>query len=197
MNLLNRLLALMLILLLLALGLVLMLFPREALLWTRLTIEAVDRTFTPVTQATLVVAGLGIALVAVILLLLELTPRRPAAVRLLQVSSGEARLTTDAIAQRIKRELETLPEILRVTPQVHSRGKSVDLRLAIETDPEADVGPAVERACQLAREVAETRMGVRVNRVWASVTQGTATKLRPAAPAEPGPPANVASGEVR
>lgn len=116
--------------------------------------------------------------------------------RLLQVSSGEARLTTDAIAQRIKRELEALPDILRVTPQVHSRGKSVDLRLAIETDPEADVGPAVERACQLAREVAETRMGVRVNRVWASVAQGAATKVRPATP-EPGPPANIASGEVQ
>ncbi len=197
MSLLNRLLALALILLLLALGLALMLFPREALLWTRLTIEAVERTFTPVTQAILIVAGLGLALLAVILLLLELTPRRPAAVRLLQVSSGEARLTTDAIAQRIKRELETLPEILRVTPQVHSRGKSVDLRLAIETDPEADVGPAVERACQLAREVTENRMGVRVNRVWASVSQGTATKLRPATPPEPEPPANVASGEVR
>jgi hypothetical protein len=197
MNFLNRLLALVLILLLLALGLVLMLFPREVLQWTRLTIEAVERAFTPVTQATLIVAGLGLALLAVILLLLELTPRRPAAVRLLQVSSGEARLTTDAIAQRIKRELEALPDILRVTPQVHSRGKSVDLRLAIETDSEADVGPAVERACQLAREVAETRMGVRVNRVWASVAQGAATKVRLATPSEPGPPANVASDEVR
>jgi hypothetical protein len=196
MNVLNRILALVLILLVGAAGVVLMVFPREALRWALTTLTAVEHEFTPIVHASLIVIGLALALLAVILLLLELTPRRPAAVRLLQVSSGEARLTTDAIAQRIKRELETLPEVLRVQPQVHSRGKSVDLRLAIETDPDADVGPVVERACQLAREVAESRLGVRVNRVWASVTQGAATKLRLSPPPEPAPPANAASGEA-
>ena len=185
MHILNRILALVFLVLLVVVGLVLMLFPRELVVGTRILASGLESSFTPLAQAAFVVAGLALALLAIILLLLGLSPRRPASVRLLQVNSGEARLTTDAIAQRIKRELETLPDILWVQPRVVSRGTSIDLRLGIEADSDADVGPVAERACQLAREIAETRMGVRVRKVQAAVTQGSAPQgqARPAVPA--------------
>jgi hypothetical protein len=190
MHILNRILALLFLLLVVVLGILLMLFPREVLAWTRMTATGLERSFTPLTQAVFVVAGLALALIAIILLLLGLSPRRPATVRLLQVNSGDARLTTDAIAQRIKHELETLPDVQWVQPRVYSRGASIDLHLGIEADPDADVGPIAERACQLAREIAETRMGVRVNKVRAAVShgaphEGQAMRPAPAAVSRP------------
>lgn len=110
----------------------------------------------------LMVALLAGAFVVALLLLLmaELIPRTPATVRLPQVQGGVALLTTDSISQRIKHDVELLAQIREARPSVVSRGKTVDVRLELLTDPESNVASKTEEVCQVVRKAIEEGMGV-------------------------------------
>jgi len=111
----------------------------------------------------------GGALLAVVLfvvcgLLLWLELRRPRgkAVRVRQVSGEEAKVTTDSIAQRLTFNIDQLPEVISVKPKITAKGKGVHVRLNVETGPEIDVPAKTEEISQVAREVIEERMGLKL-----------------------------------
>lgn len=102
---------------------------------------------------------------SLLLLMAELIPRSPAAVRLPQVRGGVALLSTDAIAQRIKHDVERLAQIREARPTVTSRGRTVDVRLELLADPESNVAARSEEACQVVRKAIEEGMGVGIGKL--------------------------------
>ncbi len=102
---------------------------------------------------------------SLLLLMAELIPQRPRAVRLPQVRGGVAILSTDAIAQRIKHDVERLAQIREARPTVTSRGKTVDVHLELLTDPESNVAARSEEACQVVRKAIEEGMGVGIGKL--------------------------------
>lgn len=102
---------------------------------------------------------------SLLLLMAELIPQRPQTVRLPQAHGGVALLSTDAIAQRIKHDVERLAQIREARPVVTSRGKTVDVHLELLTDPESNVTARSEEACQVVRKAIEEGMGVGIGKL--------------------------------
>jgi len=109
-----------------------------------------------------VVVGVVFGLISLALLLLELSPRRSSTVELTQVTGGKGMLTTEAIVQRVKRDVEAVAQVQQAKPEVISRGKSIDIRLELHTDPDAEVSSKTEEVIGVVRDSVERGMGVRL-----------------------------------
>jgi len=123
-----------------------------------------ERYNTIYTRLMFTVIGFVFILVALLLLVAELAPSGVPAVRLSQVAGGTALLTTDAIVQRLKYEVEHLEQVGEVKPEVKSRGKVVSIRLDLRTAPQADIVKKTEEVFGVVREVIE-EMGVSLYRL--------------------------------
>lgn len=97
-----------------------------------------------------------------LLLWLELRRPRGKAVRVRKVSGEEAKVTTDSIAQRLTFNIDQLSEVISVKPKITAKGKGVHVRLNVETGPEIDVPAKTEEISQVAKEVIEERMGLKL-----------------------------------
>jgi len=97
-----------------------------------------------------------------LLLWLELRRPRGKAVKVREVSGEEAQVTTDSIAQRLAFNVDQLSEVISVKPKITAKGKGVHVRLNVETGPEIDVPAKTEEISQVAREVIEERMGLKL-----------------------------------
>ena len=97
-----------------------------------------------------------------LLLWLELRRPRAKAVRIKKVSGDEAKVTTDSIAQRLTYNIDQLAEIISVKPKITAKGKGVHVQLNVETGPEIDVPAKTEEISQVAREVIEEMMGLKL-----------------------------------
>ena len=108
-------------------------------------------------------------LVALLLLLYELTPPKTADIPLPHVAGGEATLAADAIIQRIKHEAEALPQVRETKPTVVARGKAVDVHLDVLADPDIEVAPATEEIIRVVRENVKNKIGIDLRRVTVRV----------------------------
>lgn len=150
-----------------------------------------------------VVSGVVILIICFVLLWLELRSPGPRSVRIVQVEGGEAEMTTDAVSQRLAHNIDQLPEIIRVMPRVQPRKETVNVTLDVETGPDVHVPQKTQEIIQVAREVVEQRMGLKLGKVRVNIKHGPYGKgQRPAArPApEPGPAgaaAQAAGGSER
>jgi hypothetical protein len=117
-------------------------------------------------QIRLILVGTLLAVLTFIvcglLLWLELRRPRAKAVKIKKVSGDEAKVTTDSIAQRLTFNIDQLAEIISVKPKITAKGKGVHVRLNVETGPEIDVPAKTEEISQVAREVIEERMGLKL-----------------------------------
>jgi hypothetical protein len=133
--------------------------------------------------------SMGVVIVAVIfgllafaLLLLEISPRRRSAVQITQVQGGTGLLTTEAIVQRLKRDVEVIPQVQQVKPEVTSRGKSVDIHADLQTDPAVDVAPKTEEVIGVIRSIVEKGMGVKLRNLQVNIRHGRHPAGRPSTP---------------
>lgn len=110
--------------------------------------------------------GAAIAIVAgVLILVLEIPKGSSSTVRLKKVNGGEGVLSVGAVAQRVQHDVELLEGMRRAKPQVTSRGKQVDIRLDLTTDPYVEAADKTQEVCQVVRDNVEGQMGVRVRRI--------------------------------
>jgi hypothetical protein len=146
----------------------LVMVPARADIVTITVQEALSRLITSGGQNQLlfVVVGISLAILTFIVcgLLLWLEVRRPRgkAVRVRKVSGDEARVTTDSIARRLEYNIDQLAEVVSVKPKITAKGSGVHVRLNVETGPEIDVPAKTEEISQVAREVIEERMGLKL-----------------------------------
>lgn len=123
------------------------------------------------------VAGGGIlGLVCLALLILEFSPQRRRLVQLAQVGGGVGMLTVDAVAQRVRHDVEALDQVKAARPRVTSRGQEVDIYLELRTDPAATISTKTEEVCQVVRQAVEQGLGVKLRRLGVEVQHEPASR---------------------
>jgi len=89
----------------------------------------------------LIVAVVSLVGVVVCLFLIGLEWRR-AAVRAVIIGgtgSGSTELHVGSISQRLRQDLEDLPQVRQVSPSISTNGRRVDVRLEVQTTADVDV----------------------------------------------------------
>ena len=115
------------------------------------------------------VAGVLI-LLSILLLLVEFSPSGAGdVIPLTGISSGSAVLAADAVIQRIKYDVEALPEVVRVAPSVRPQGKMVDVHLDLHLEPVDDISAKAEEACRAVRAGLEGKMGLKINKLTTTI----------------------------
>jgi len=164
MNVLNRLVVLLLLLGVIALVVTIFVWPLETINWAQNWLSAAETAVTTVsTWSIILAAGIGIILLAFILILIELfARRRRKTVKVRNVSGGKAELRTDSIGRRVAWHVDRLSDIVKVTPRVRAKGSSVDIVLNLETGPHVDVPMKTEEVLAVVREQVEGKMGLKL-----------------------------------
>jgi len=145
--------------------------------------------------------GAAKLLLAIILLGLELRRPRRLTVRVQQASGSSVELSTESVSRGLEYHLAQVPGVTRVRPRVVSTGKAVRLALDMEIDPAVDVPGKSEEVLQLAREIIEGKLGLKLASASANVRQAAyvadvapvATRKDPGAdlPTEGRPPSQL------
>jgi hypothetical protein len=102
-------------------------------------------------------AGVIVFLIGLAFLVLEVFRFRRKTVRL-KDKSGE--VMVDSITGHLTYHLDLLPDVLRVRPQVVSRGKKVSVTVYVETPPEVNVPEKSAEVQETARRVIEDQLGL-------------------------------------
>lgn len=132
--------------------------------------------------------GGALLLLAVILLVLELRRSRRSTVQVRQASGSTVELSTESVARGLEYHIGQVPGILQVRPRVVSTGKAVKVALDLQTDPVVDVPGKSEEVLELAREIIEGKLGVKVAKVSANIRQADYSESAPRVTRVPEPP---------
>jgi hypothetical protein len=101
--------------------------------------------------------GVVVFLIGLLFLVLEVFRFRRKTVQL-KDKSGE--VMVDSITGHLTYHLDLLPDVLRVRPQVISRGKKVSVTIYVETPPEVNVPEKSAEVKETARRVIEEQLGL-------------------------------------
>lgn len=123
-------------------------------------VEYLDDHTDDLSRIILTLGGAILILVAVVLIIAEVTPPATAAVKVQQVKAGSAVITTQEIEHRIEQEVASVPHVGQAAVKVMGRGRGVELDLDLHVDPEANLSETAEETCRRARELAEGKMGI-------------------------------------
>ena len=110
-----------------------------------------------------------VTLLALLLLRAELRRKRTPVVKMRPAGGGEAAVTADSIARRLAWHVDQLADVISVTPQVRTRGSSVDIQLDLKTSPDVDIPMKTEEVIALTREVVQIQMGLQVNKIKVNI----------------------------
>jgi uncharacterized alkaline shock family protein YloU len=108
-------------------------------------------------------------LVALLLMRWQLGRKRISVVKVKATAGGEAAVTAESIARRLAWHVDQLADVIKVTPQVRTRGSAVDVQLDLQTSPDVDVPMKTEEVIALTRDVIQNQMGLQVNKVKVNV----------------------------
>jgi hypothetical protein len=147
-------------------------------------------------KALLTMIAALVALVCFTALVLEFIPSSGGAVKVTDVQTGQAVLTTAAIAQRIQEEVRAVDNVSDVKAAVRTKRKGVDVMLDLHVDPHANLAVVTNDSIEATRRVLNDKVHVaiaepprvrlhykelRLQRPQAAPTEGSA----PAVQAEP------------
>ncbi|MCJ7668179.1 MAG: alkaline shock response membrane anchor protein AmaP [Anaerolineae bacterium] len=168
MNIFNRVVMVILLLLALAVSYVFTIIPVRLL---DLVSKAITLLAQSVEMASLVFVLIGIAFIMLWFLLLVLELWRPPkrTVRVEKVSGGQVEMTVDAISQRVVYRVDQMADVVTVKPRIRAGRGGVDIDLDLETTPDIDVPTKTEEVCAAVKDVIEERMGLRLNRIRVKV----------------------------
>lgn len=179
MNLVNRILAVFVMLLVFVISVagvaVALFWIQDFLQWAQVVIIYFATMGTDQLQQVLLIGGLAFGVISFVFLLIELTPRARRLVRLNQVTSGESMLTLEAVESHLRRELQTMPQVVEVRPRAKAKGKGVEVLLELNI-PDSNISVNIEEILRLARATLEDSLGVEVKKLGAEV------RLQQAAP---------------
>ena len=177
MNIFNRIVTVVLLIVLLLLALAVAIFPPETLTVLQ---RMLDYALTLLAQMetsyywlySLIRIALVVLAVLVFGLLLwgELRPRRPKAVKVFTEAGSQATVTTNSVARRLSWHVDQLADVISVTPHVTAHGKTVDVVLDLETNPEVDVPMKTDEVVAVAKEVITERMGMQIRRIQVHIS---------------------------
>jgi len=169
MNIFNRVVVILLLLATIVVSVIVMAVPQPVIVVIRRELTFAEALLTPTTHLVLIVLGSFLILVCILLLWFELWRPERKTVRVPQVSGGEAEVSVDSIAQRLKYHVDQLAGVIEVAPSVISKGKSVDVTLDLETSPEIEVPKKTEEVCQVTKQVIEEKMGLKLHKIRVNI----------------------------
>jgi hypothetical protein len=172
MNVFNRVVVVVLLLALLAGIVYTAVAPAQAVQYTQTGLTGVNTFFTHTasTSRWLFAGGrILVGLVAVVLicwlLWKELKPRRPKAVKVHTEAGSSATVTTESVAKRLAWHIDQLADVIAVTPEVTTAGRSVNVLVNLVTRPEIDVPMKTDEVVGVVKEVVTDRMGLQLGKV--------------------------------
>lgn len=177
MNVLNRLIVVLLLLLIILATALTVIVPLETLRTVATTFEWLRQGSADYMNSTdrllfaggRVLAGGIIVFACLILLWLELRRPRKKTIRVQKLSGGEAQVAVSSIEQRLAYNIDQLPDVIKVSPQIAGRGRGVDVDLMLETSPDIDVPMKTEEVLEVTREVIADRMGLNLGKVQVKI----------------------------
>lgn len=197
MNILNRILVVLGLLLALPLGVALCVAPIPILGALEQGVEGLNAWLGTTPALARVLLGLLFALawivVCILLLVLELrrSPRRM--VRVERVEGGTVEVSLKTVAEHITYALEQLPGVLRVHPQVLARRGTVAVTVDVDIAGDLEVPAQASRLVETVRQVVEEKVGVRLAqppRVRLRAAPAPPPLRRPTTESPPSPPAS-------
>lgn len=177
MNVLNRLIVVLLLLLIILATALIVIVPLETLRTVATTFEWLRQGSADYMNSSdrllfaggRVLAGGIIVFACLILLWLELRRPRKKTIRVQKLSGGEAQVAVSSIEQRLAYNIDQLPDVIKVSPQITGRGRGVDVDLLLETSPDIDVPMKTEEVLEVTREVIADRMGLNLGKVQVKI----------------------------
>ena len=112
----------------------------------------------------LTLGGIVVALLALVVVIAELTPSRAERVPVRDVRAGDALLSTGAIAQRLQQEVSVVPHVTQTKATVTARGKGVEVDLELHVDPDTNLALTSEEACKAVENLLTNRLSVEMAR---------------------------------
>ena len=144
----------------------------------------------------LIVCGGIVFLISLLFLILEVVRFRRKTVRL---KNGSGELMMDGIAGHLAYHVDLLADVARVRPEVVSKGKSVEVSLYVETAPEVSIPAKAAEVKETVRKVVEEQLGLQLKGEVkvvvkpvsypkpSPVRSGSQARRRPKQPAMPAP----------
>jgi hypothetical protein len=177
MNVLNRVVIVVLLLIIILLVAVIAIQPEESFQlgsvffdWARQSAQNLKSPANwPLFAAGRVIVGGALVLICLLLLWLELRRPKKKTVRVQTVAGGEAHIAVDSIAQRLAYNIDQLPDVIRVTPNITAKSRGMDIELLLETTPDIDVPMKTEEVLEVTREVVVERMGLKLGKVQVKI----------------------------
>lgn len=151
--------------------------PSQALAWAQAGLDRLAQwlagleTLQPAWLYALVRVGTVVlsTLILLGLLWLELRRGRVPTVRVVLPSGGQATVTAESVERRLAWHIDQLADVIEVYPRVQPHGTSLDVRLDLETSPEVDIPLKSEEVMALTREVVEQQMGLQLRHIKVEV----------------------------
>jgi hypothetical protein len=176
-NVINRIITVLVVIVLWAAIVVLAAVPEQALTWARQGLDWIEVSLFqlaamqpgwlyPLLRGSAILVA---TLLALAWLMQELRRKQAPVVKMRLPSGGEAAVTADSISRRLAWHIDQLADVNSVTPVVRTRGASVDVDLNLQTAPDVDVPMKTEEVVAVARDVIETQMGLQLNKVKVNI----------------------------
>jgi hypothetical protein len=176
-NVVNRIITVLVVIILWAAIVLLAAAPQQGLAWARSGLDWVEVSLFqlaamqpgwlyPLLRGAVVIVA---TLLALAWLMQELRRKQTPVVKMRLPSGGEAAVTADSISRRLAWHIDQLADVNSVTPAVRTRGNSVDIDLNLQTAPDVDVPMKTEEVVAVARDVIERQMGLQLNKVKVNI----------------------------
>jgi hypothetical protein len=102
--------------------------------------------------------------VTVLIFIAELYRRRSKTIRLEKVGGGEVEVSLQTIQDRVQFDVDQLPGVLKVRPQVATQRGGVVVEVMVESAGEAEVPDKASEIIEVVRQAVEDRIGVKLAR---------------------------------
>lgn len=163
MNVFNRVIVIISLLGLVALLVVSAVLPAPCIAWLQAVAAGADALMVPPGVYIRLGVTAALLVLAIILLVLELRRPQHLTVRVRQAGGGTVELGTESVARSLEYHVGQIPGVAKVRPVVVSRGSSVKVALDLELDPLADLRAKSEEVIQLARDLVEGKLGLKLS----------------------------------
>jgi len=194
MNVFNRVLVVIEILLLIVLLITSMVMIRPMLTNASATLEQLTYLFEsrlPTSYIIFLVCALLLVFVLLVLLWLEVRPHASNRVLIRGRDGTQTSVNTASVAESLRHHIDDIPDVFNVKPSVQGRRNGVDVLLNLETTPEIDIPAKMQEVSQAARDLIEGKMGLKLAGVKVQVKQaayGSAKAPLPGPAAAPSAP---------
>jgi hypothetical protein len=100
--------------------------------------------------------------IMILLIGLELWPRRRRTVRVQQATGGMVQLDMSSIADRLAYHIDQMQDVISAKPAIRARRNGVDVAIQVTTAPEVDVPAKAQEIIERTQSVMTEKMGLKL-----------------------------------